>query len=77
MYFEALLEDADRLAAQGRYGEAAHLLLQRSVSQIGLAVSIVVQVTDIPEAVAIQVGLVGVFNGKWSLYANNDQRNTN
>ncbi|MEE4452301.1 hypothetical protein [Novosphingobium resinovorum] len=30
----ALLEDADRLAAAGRYGEAAHLLLQRSVRQI-------------------------------------------
>ncbi len=31
----ALLEDADRLAAEGRYGEAAHLLLQRSVGHIG------------------------------------------
>lgn len=31
----ALLEDADRLAAEGRFGEAAHLLLQRSVRQIG------------------------------------------
>ncbi|WP_342747417.1 hypothetical protein [Novosphingobium guangzhouense] len=30
----ALLEDADSLAAQGRYGEAAHLLLRRSVRQI-------------------------------------------
>lgn len=30
----ALLEDADALAAQGLYGEAAHLLLQRSVGQI-------------------------------------------
>lgn len=30
----ALLEDADRLAAEGRYGEAAHLLLQRSVDHI-------------------------------------------
>ncbi len=30
----ALLEDADRLAADGRFGEAAHLLLQRSVSHI-------------------------------------------
>ena len=30
----ALLEDADRLAAAGQYGEAAHLLLQRSVGQI-------------------------------------------
>lgn len=30
----ALLEDADNLAAQGRYGEAAHLLLRRSVRQI-------------------------------------------
>lgn len=31
---EALLSDADRLAAQGRYGEATHLLLRRSVRQI-------------------------------------------
>ena len=30
----ALLEDADRLAAEGRYGEAAHLLLQRSVHHL-------------------------------------------
>lgn len=30
----ALLEDADRLATAGRYGEAAHLLLLRSVGQI-------------------------------------------
>ncbi|WP_298285053.1 DUF4129 domain-containing protein [Novosphingobium sp.] len=33
----ALLEDADRLAAQGLYGEAAHLLLRRSVGQIARA----------------------------------------
>ena len=33
----ALIEDADRLAAAGRYGEAAHLLLLRSVGQIGEA----------------------------------------
>lgn len=33
----ALLEDADRLAAEGRYGEAAHLLLKRSVHHIGAA----------------------------------------
>lgn len=30
----ALLEDADRLAAEGRFDEATHLLLRRSVSQI-------------------------------------------
>nr|WP_238401717.1 hypothetical protein [Altererythrobacter sp. C41] len=30
----ALLEDADRLAAEGRYDEATRLLLQRSVGQI-------------------------------------------
>lgn len=30
----ALLEDADRLAAEGRFDEATHLLLQRSISQI-------------------------------------------
>jgi hypothetical protein len=33
----ALLEDADRLAAEGRFDEAAHLLLQRSVGQIAAA----------------------------------------
>ena len=31
---EALLEDADRLAREGRFAEATHLLLRRSVSQI-------------------------------------------
>lgn len=30
----ALLDEADRLAASGQYGEAAHLLLQRSVHHI-------------------------------------------
>jgi len=30
----SLLEDADRLAAEGRFDEATHLLLQRSVGQI-------------------------------------------
>ena len=34
---EALLEEADRLAAEGRYGEAVHLLLRRSVGHIGEA----------------------------------------
>lgn len=33
----ALLEDADRLAAQGRFDEAAYLLLQRSIGQIAQA----------------------------------------
>jgi hypothetical protein len=33
----ALLEDADRLAAEGRFDEATHLLLKRSVSQIASA----------------------------------------
>ena len=33
----ALLEDADRLAAEGRFDEATHLLLQRSVQQIAIA----------------------------------------
>jgi len=33
----ALLEDADRLASEGRFGEAAHLLLQRSVHHIASA----------------------------------------
>lgn len=33
----ALLEDADRLAADGRFDEATHLLLKRSVGQIASA----------------------------------------
>ena len=33
----ALLDDADKLAAEGRYDEATHLLLQRSVGQIAEA----------------------------------------
>ncbi len=33
----ALLDDADRLAAEGRYDEATHLLLKRSVGQIAQA----------------------------------------
>lgn len=33
----ALLEDADKLAAEGRFDEATHLLLQRSVRQISEA----------------------------------------
>lgn len=33
----ALLEDADQLAAEGRFDEATHLLLKRSVSQIAAA----------------------------------------
>jgi hypothetical protein len=34
---EALLADADRLAREGRYDEAVHLLLQRSVADIATA----------------------------------------
>ena len=33
----ALLEDADRLAAEGKFDEATHLLLQRSVGHIAAA----------------------------------------
>lgn len=33
----ALLEDADRLAAEGKFDEATHLLLKRSVGQIARA----------------------------------------
>jgi hypothetical protein len=33
----ALLDEADRLAADGRYDEATHLLLRRSVAQISAA----------------------------------------
>ena len=35
--YSKLLDDADRLAAEGRYDEATHLLLKRSVGQIARA----------------------------------------
>ena len=39
-----LLEEADRLAAEGRFDEATHLLLQRSVGQIASLVGTVVTI---------------------------------
>ena len=43
----ALLEDADRLAAEGRFDEATRLLLQRSVGQIAAARPMLVEPSTI------------------------------
>lgn len=51
----ALLEDADRLAAEGRFDDAAHLLLQRSVGQIARARPDWLS----PSSTAREIGLIG------------------
>jgi len=48
----ALLEDADALAAAGRYGEAVHLLLFRSIDDIVAWRGDVVQVSDTSRDIA-------------------------
>lgn len=55
----ALLEDADRLAAAGRYDEATHLLLQRSVQQIASARPDWVQ----PASTAREIAAIGALPG--------------
>jgi hypothetical protein len=66
----ALLEDADRLAAQGRFAEAAHLLLQRSVGHIATArpdwltpsstAREIVAIRDLPAAARQAFGVIAV-----------------
>lgn len=56
----ALLEDADRLAAQGRFGEAAHLLLQRSVHHIASARPDWLT----PSSTAREIGAIGELPGQ-------------
>ena len=53
----ALLEEADRLAAEGRYDEATHLLLQRSVGQIAEARPDLVEPSSTAREMAAQPAL--------------------
>lgn len=64
----ALLDDADRLAQEGRYDEATHLLLKRSVGQISAARPEWVEpsstarelaaLTALPEAARVAFGVI-------------------
>jgi hypothetical protein len=62
---EALLADADRLAAAGRYDEATHLLLKRSVGQIAAARPDLLEPSstarEIAELPALSAGARGAF----------------
>lgn len=53
----ALLEEADRLANAGRYDEATHLLLQRSVSQIAEARPDLIEPSSTAREIASQQAL--------------------
>ena len=53
----ALLEEADRFAAEGRYDEAAHLLLQRSVAQIAQARPDLIEPSSTAREIAAQPAL--------------------
>ena len=53
----ALLEDADRLADAGAYGEAVHLLLRRSVGQIAAARPGSIAPASTAREIAAHVGL--------------------
>jgi len=66
----ALLEDADRLAAEGRFDDATHLLLQRSVAQIAAArpgwvepsstARELAALTALPDAARLAFGVIAV-----------------
>lgn len=62
----ALLEDADRLAAEGRFDEATHLLLVRSVQQIAAERPGWVQKASTAREIA---GLPGLSDGARSTFA--------
>jgi hypothetical protein len=53
----ALLEEADRLAAAGRFDEATHMLLQRSVGQIAEARPDLVEPSSTAREIAAQPAL--------------------
>ncbi len=55
---QALLEDADALAAKGRYDEATRLLLQRSIAQIAAARPALVE----PSSTAREIAALPVFS---------------
>lgn len=70
----ALLEDADRLAGAGRYDEATHLLLQRSVQQIASARPDWVHPASTAREIAAIGGLPGAARQAFALIAGRVER---
>lgn len=70
----ALLEEADRLAASGRYDEATHLLLKRSVGQIAAARPDWVEPSSTARELAALVGLPQTARDAFSVIAERVER---
>jgi hypothetical protein len=70
----ALLEDADRLAAEGRYDEATHLLLKRSVGQIAAARPDLLEPSNTAREIAELPALSEAARGAFALIAGRVER---
>jgi hypothetical protein len=70
----ALLEDADRLAAEGRYDEATHLLLKRSVGQIAAARPDLLEPSSTAREIAQLPALSEAARGAFALIAGRVER---
>ena len=70
----ALLEDADRLAAEGRYDEATHLLLKRSVGQIAAARPDLLEPSSTAREIAELPALSEAARGAFALIAGRVER---
>jgi hypothetical protein len=69
-----LLEDADRLAADGRYDEATHLLLKRSVGQIAAARPGLLEPSSTAREIAELPALSDAARGAFALIAGRVER---
>jgi len=70
----ALLEEADRLAEAGRYEEATHLLLTRSVGQIAAARPELVEPSSTAREIASQPALPGAARSAFATIASRVER---
>jgi len=70
----ALLEEADRLAAEGRFDEATHLLLQRSVGQIAQARPDLVEPSTTAREIAAQPSLPFAARSAFAVIADRVER---
>lgn len=70
----ALLDEADRLAAEGRYDEATHLLLQRSVGQIALARPDLIEPSSTAREIAAQPALPAAARTAFAIIAERVER---
>ena len=70
----ALLEDADRLAAEGRFDEATHLLLSRSVAQIAAVRPGWVNPASTAREIAAHAGLPGKARSAFAVIAGRVER---